>query len=174
MGLLGASLFYSQNPRGTPHGREPVWHLVTAELPFGAPPWPFCWSSCSYCKYFLNYRPRDWPFPYTGHPHQRDEPAGLECLQLVEMKKEDVCILALCQVLCFVRHASVHGAWSFSVAFPELPCQVSSCLWKNSLWRLLWVAWAPFASKWHHRRFLEVDLRLQGSQMQVEFKGLNS
>lgn len=40
------------------------WHLVTADLPFGAPIWPLCWSSCSYCKYFLNCGPRDWPFPY--------------------------------------------------------------------------------------------------------------
>lgn len=71
------------------------WHLVTADLPFGAPIWPLCWSSCSYCKCFLNCRPRDWPFPYHRTSSSERWPWGFECLKLGEMRMEGCLLLCL-------------------------------------------------------------------------------
>lgn len=80
------------------------WHLLTADLPFGAPSWPLSWPSCSYANIFLAANPETDLSHITGYLHQKDEIRHSKCLKLVEMRKKGVfaCSFLSGPLFCFI------------------------------------------------------------------------
>lgn len=88
------------------------WHLLTADLPFGAPSWPLSWPSCSYANIFLAANPETDLSHITGHLHQKDEIRHSKCLKLVEMRKKGVFVCFL-----FVRSSVLFYLSSYEKHF---------------------------------------------------------